>query len=91
MRDEREGADIVMVKPCYPYLDVVRDAKELIPNLPLAIYQVSGEYAMLCHAASNGVFSLRDGVLESLVGARRAGATILITYFTPQLLDWLSE
>lgn len=72
-------------------MDIVRDAKEIVPNLPIAIYQVSGEYAMLCHAASNGVLSLKDGVMESLVGARRAGATILITYFTPQVLDWLSQ
>jgi porphobilinogen synthase len=90
-RDAKEGADIVMVKPAYPYLDIVRDAKELCPDLPIAIYQVSGEYAMLYHAAENGVFSLKEGVMESLLSARRAGATVLITYFTPLVLDWLSS
>ncbi|KAJ3196666.1 hypothetical protein HK101_008120 [Irineochytrium annulatum] len=89
IRDAAEGADIVMVKPGYPYLDIVRDAKELLPDLPLAIYQVSGEYAMIWHAAQNGVFDLRAGVLEATQSALRAGANIIITYYTPQLLDWL--
>lgn len=72
-RDIREGADMLMVKPAYPYLDIVRDGKELAPNLPMAIYQVSGEYAMLWHAANNGVFKLKDGVVEALESALRAG------------------
>jgi len=91
IRDAGEGADIAMVKPAYPYLDIVRDAKELVPDLPLAIYQVSGEYAMLWHSAQAGVFDLKTAVLESLEGALRAGANILITYYTPNLLDWLDE
>ncbi|TPX67947.1 porphobilinogen synthase [Spizellomyces sp. 'palustris'] len=91
IRDAGEGADIIMVKPGCPYLDIVRDAKELLPDLPLAIYQVSGEYAMLWHAAQNGVFELRAGVMESLQAALRAGANILITYYTPLLLDWLED
>ncbi|KAJ3255934.1 hypothetical protein HK103_005850 [Boothiomyces macroporosus] len=91
VRDAAEGADMVMVKPGYPYLDIVRDAKELVPDLPIAIYQVSGEYAMIWHAAQNNVFQLKDGVIESLESGMRAGANILITYFTPQLLDWLDE
>ncbi|KAI8998202.1 hypothetical protein BC832DRAFT_561591 [Gaertneriomyces semiglobifer] len=91
IRDANEGADMVMVKPGYPYLDIVRDAKELLPDLPLAIYQVSGEYAMLWHAANNGVVDLKAGVLESLEAALRAGANILITYYTPELLDWIQE
>jgi porphobilinogen synthase len=91
LRDQAEGADILMIKPGYPYLDIVRDAKELCPNLPIAIYQVSGEYAMLWHAAQNKVFDLRVGVMESLESALRAGATILITYYTPFLLKWLED
>ncbi|KAL2919329.1 Aminolevulinate dehydratase [Polyrhizophydium stewartii] len=91
VRDVGEGADMLMVKPAYPYLDIVRDAKEIAPDLPLAIYQVSGEYAMLWHAAQHKVFDLRAGVMESLQSALRAGANILITYYTPLILDWLSE
>ncbi|KAJ3341476.1 hypothetical protein HDU91_000708 [Kappamyces sp. JEL0680] len=91
LRDSQEGADVLMVKPGYPYLDIVRDAKELCPDHPIAIYQVSGEYAMLYHAAQSGVVSMKDGVMESLVSARRAGATILISYFTPLVLEWLAS
>ncbi|KAJ3054357.1 hypothetical protein HK097_002021 [Rhizophlyctis rosea] len=89
IRDAAEGADILMVKPAYPYLDIVREGKELVPDLPMAIYQVSGEYAMLWHSAKAGVFDLKAAVFESLEGAVRAGANILITYYTPWLLDWL--
>jgi porphobilinogen synthase len=87
-RDIEEGADMVMVKPGGPYLDIVRDCKERV-NVPIAIYQVSGEYAMLYHAAAAGSFKLDEAVLESLVCMRRAGATILITYFAPLVLDLL--
>jgi len=87
-RDVEEGADILMVKPGSFYLDLVRDAKDRY-NLPVAIYQVSGEYAMLYHGAQAGAFSLKDGVMESLLCARRAGANIIISYFTPHVLDWL--
>lgn len=87
-RDVREGADFVMVKPGGPYLDLVRDIKNTV-RVPVACYQVSGEYAMLWHAAQAGAFDLRAAVLESLTGMRRAGADILITYFAPQVLDWL--
>ncbi|KAJ1957441.1 Aminolevulinate dehydratase [Dispira parvispora] len=89
LRDVREGADSIIVKPGMPYLDIVRDAKELCPDLPISVYQVSGEYAMLWHAAANGVFDLRAAVLESLQGMLRAGADIILTYYTPELLDWL--
>ena len=68
----------MMVKPGYPYLDIVRDAKELLPDLPLAIYQVSGEYAMLWHAAEKNVFTLKDGVFESLESGIRAGKIIFL-------------
>lgn len=73
VRDAGEGADFLMVKPGYPYLDIVRDAKELVPDIPLAIYQVSGEYAMLWHAAQNNVVDLKAAVMESIESGIRAG------------------
>ncbi|XP_064616566.1 delta-aminolevulinic acid dehydratase-like [Liolophura sinensis] len=90
-RDVAEGADMLMVKPGMAYLDIVKMTKDKYPTHPLAIYQVSGEYAMLYHAAQNGAFDLKTVVLEVLQGMRRAGADIIITYFTPQLLDWLHQ
>lgn len=90
-RDVQEGADMLMVKPGGPFLDIIKEVKQHFPHHPLAVYQVSGEYAMLWHAARANAFELRSAVLESLVGMRRAGADVLITYFTPQLLDWLKE
>ncbi|MEM1444955.1 MAG: porphobilinogen synthase [Planctomycetota bacterium] len=88
--DEAEGADLVMVKPAGPYLDVVRAVREHT-NLPVAAYQVSGEYLMLKAAAASGWLDERDTVLESLVGIRRAGANMIFTYFAPQVAAWLSE
>jgi len=90
-RDVKEGADMLMVKPGGPFLDIIKEVKQHFPHHPLAVYQVSGEYAMLWHAARANAFDLRTAVIESLIGMRRAGADILITYFTPQLLDWLKE
>ena len=90
-RDASEGADMLMVKPGGPFLDIIKEVKQRFPHHPLAVYQVSGEYAMLWHAAHAGAFDLRPAVIESLMGMRRAGADILITYYTPQLLDWLKE
>ncbi|XP_062509898.1 delta-aminolevulinic acid dehydratase-like [Corticium candelabrum] len=90
-RDLQEGADMVMVKPGMPYLDICRQIKDKFSHIPLAIYQVSGEFAMLHHGASAGAFSLKAAVMESLQGMLRAGVDIVITYFTPQLLDWMSE
>ncbi|XP_064165316.1 delta-aminolevulinic acid dehydratase isoform X1 [Anguilla rostrata] len=90
-RDVREGADILMVKPGLPYLDIVREVKNKHPNHPLAVYNVSGEFAMLWHGAQAGAFVLRTAVLESMTAFRRAGADIIITYYTPQLLTWLKE
>ncbi|XP_065916888.1 delta-aminolevulinic acid dehydratase-like [Dysidea avara] len=88
-RDVAEGADMLMVKPGMPYLDIVRDVKNNYPYHPLAIYQVSGEYAMLYHGSQAGAFSLKTIVLESVEGMRRAGADIIISYYTPELLDWM--
>lgn len=90
-RDANEGADILMIKPGSMNLDIVKEASESFPQLPIAMYQVSGEYAMLIHASRAGAFDLKDAVLESLNAGIRAGARILITYFTPQVLDWLLE
>lgn len=90
-RDVKEGADILMVKPGLAYLDVVRMVKTKYPTHPLAIYQVSGEYAMIHHGAAAGAFSLKPMLLETLTSMRRAGADIIITYFTPLLLDWIKD
>ena len=80
-----------MVKPGGPYMDLIRDVKNILPNTPIAVYQVSGEYAMLWHAAQANAVDLKDAVLETCTGFRRAGATVIITYYAPRLLDWLNE
>lgn len=90
-RDVKEGADMLMVKPGMPYLDIIREVKENHPTHPLAVYHVSGEYAMLWHGAQAGAFDLHAAVMESMTSFRRAGADIIITYFVPQLLKWLKE
>ena len=91
MRDVQEGADIVMVKPAMPYLDMLSDARELAPDHPLACYHVSGEYAMLHAAANAKVGDLRAIVEESMTSMLRAGASLILTYFTPELLKWIDE
>jgi porphobilinogen synthase len=88
-RDLAEGADLIMVKPAGPYLDLVREARDRC-HVPIAAYQVSGEYAMYCHAAAAGAFELRTAVLEAVTGIRRAGADVVISYFTPQILHWIA-
>lgn len=90
-RDIGEGADIIMVKPASQYLDIISDAKEIGKDLPVAAYQVSGEYAMIHAAAKAGVFDLKTMAFESTEGILRAGATIVISYFTPSFLKWLSN
>jgi porphobilinogen synthase len=89
-RDVVEGADVVMVKPAGTYLDVISDAKQIARDLPVAAYQVSGEFAMIHAGAKAGVFDLRTMAFESTEGILRAGATIVISYFTPEFLEWLS-
>lgn len=89
IRDANEGADIIMVKPAMPYLDIIADATQLAPNHPLACYQVSGEFAMIHAGAAAGVYSLRAMAFESVESMLRAGATLILTYFTPEFLDWL--
>uniref|UniRef100_A0A671XZT0 Delta-aminolevulinic acid dehydratase n=1 Tax=Sparus aurata TaxID=8175 RepID=A0A671XZT0_SPAAU len=90
-RDVKEGADMLMVKPGLPYLDIVREVKDKFPSHPLAVYNVSGEFAMMWHGAQAGAFDLRAAVMEAMTAFRRAGADIIITYYTPQLLGWLKE
>jgi porphobilinogen synthase len=86
-----EGADIIMVKPALPYLDILSEAREMACNHPLAAYQVSGEYAMVVAGAEAGVYNLKDMAFETVGSMLRAGATLVLTYFTPQFLDWLDE
>jgi porphobilinogen synthase len=88
--DEAEGADIIMVKPAGPYLDVIRAVREATP-LPVAAYQVSGEYAMLKAASERGWLDERKVVLESLIAIRRAGADVILSYFAPEAAAWLRE
>jgi porphobilinogen synthase len=88
-RDVTEGADIIMVKPALPYLDILADASQLAPDYPLAAYQVSGEYAMVVAGARAGVYDLRAMAFETTESIVRAGATLILSYFTPQFLDWL--
>ena len=83
--DENEGADILMVKPAGFYLDIIRDLREST-NLPVAAYQVSGEYAMIKAAASYGWLDNNAAILESLTSIKRAGAEIILSYFTQEIL-----
>ena len=87
--DIDEGADIVMVKPAMAYLDIVRAAADVSP-VPVAAYQVSGEYAMICAAADKGWIDLRTVALETLTGIRRAGADIVLTYWAADVASWLA-
>jgi len=88
-RDAAEGADIIMIKPALPYLDIIADAAQIVPDHPLACYQVSGEFAMVHAGAKAGVYDLRAMAFESVDSMIRAGATLILTYFTPEFLDWL--
>lgn len=88
--DVLEGADIVMVKPALPYLDVLARVRDRF-ELPIAAYNVSGEYAMLKAAAANGWLDERRATLETLTGIRRAGADIIITYHALDAARWLAE
>ncbi len=89
-RDVEEGADIVMVKPAGTALDIIAAARARI-DLPLAAYQVSGEYASIVAAAGNGWLDRRAGALETLTAIRRAGADVIITYFAAEAAAWLSD
>jgi porphobilinogen synthase len=88
--DIEEGADMVMIKPGMPYLDIVRRVKERF-GIPTFVYQVSGEYAMLMAAAKNGWLDERACILESLISIKRAGADAILTYFAERAAGWLKE
>ncbi|OLD98922.1 MAG: delta-aminolevulinic acid dehydratase [Actinobacteria bacterium 13_1_20CM_4_69_9] len=87
-QDVAEGADVLMVKPALPYLDVIRAARERF-DLPLAAYNVSGEYAMVKAAAAKGFLDERQAALESLTAIKRAGADLVVSYWTKELASWL--
>ncbi len=86
--DEEEGADMVMVKPAGPYLDIISRVRAAT-NLPVAAYQVSGEYLMIKSASAGGWLDEKSVVLESLTGIKRAGADMILTYFAKQAATWL--
>jgi porphobilinogen synthase len=88
--DVAEGADILMVKPALPYLDIISDIRSNY-SLPVAAYQVSGEYAMIHAAAQNGWVDLERVALESLTSIKRAGADMIVTYFAKDAVQWLSD
>jgi len=87
--DLAEGADIIMVKPAMAYLDIVRAAAD-ISEVPVAAYQVSGEYSMISAAAANGWIDLPTVALETLTGIRRAGADVVLTYWAAEVAGWLA-
>ncbi|MEM7344760.1 MAG: porphobilinogen synthase [Chloroflexota bacterium] len=89
--DLAEGADIIMVKPALAYLDVIRQAKDRFPDLPLAAYNVSGEYSMIKAAAQLGWLDEKRVALESLTAIKRAGADIILSYWAKTVAQWLAE
>lgn len=90
LMDIEEGADIIMIKPALAYLDVLREAAQRT-DYPLAVYNVSGEYAMVKAAAANGWIDEQKIVMENLLGMKRAGAKIIITYHALDAAAWLKE
>ena len=89
--DLAEGADLIIVKPALAYLDVIRRARDTFPGVPLAAYNVSGEFSMVKAAAQRGWVDQRAIVLETLTAIHRAGAGIILTYWAKDVADWLSE
>ena len=87
--DVEEGADLVMVKPAGPYLDIIRQVRDAV-NLPVVAYQVSGEFSLIKAAAERGWIDERAAALETLTGIKRAGADLIITYFAPKMAEWLA-
>ena len=90
LMDEQEGADILMVKPGMPYLDVLSTLRQK-SDLPLAVYQISGEYAMIRLAAEAGAIDYKSAMMESLIGFKRAGADMILTYSACDVAGWLQE
>lgn len=87
--DIDEGADLIMVKPAMNYLDIICQLKQQYPEIPLAAYQVSGEYAMLKFAAKQGLVNEEQAMVESLIAIKRAGADLIISYFAKDIARWL--
>jgi porphobilinogen synthase len=87
--DLAEGADLIMVKPALPYLDIIRQARDLFPGVPLAAYNVSGEFSMVKAAAQRGWIDEKAVALEMLTAIRRAGASIILTYWAKDAARWL--
>lgn len=92
-RDLAEGADAIMVKPAMWFMDVIKDAKQLAPDVPICAYQVSGEFAALHAAANAGIYDLKQATLESFDCLIRAGTGFILTYFCEQILmeGWLDQ
>lgn len=88
--DLDEGADLVMVKPGMPYLDIIKTAKEHF-NVPICAYQVSGEYAMLQSAIDNGFLEEKKAIMEALLCFKRAGTDAILTYYADRVTEWLSQ
>lgn len=88
--DVKQGADMVMVKPALAFLDIVRDVRERV-NRPIVAYSVSGEYSMMKVAASAGLINEQGLVMESLIGMKRAGADLIITYYAKEVAAWLRK
>jgi porphobilinogen synthase len=88
--DVEEGADLVMVKPAGPYLDVIRQVRDAV-SVPVVAYQVSGEFSLIKAAAERGWIDEKAAVFETLTGIHRAGADLIITYWAPDMARWLSE
>ncbi|MDX2246388.1 MAG: porphobilinogen synthase [Bacteroidia bacterium] len=90
LSDIEEGADIVMVKPALPYLDIIQRVRQQV-SVPIAAYQVSGEYAMIKAAAERGWVNEKDAIFETLTAIKRSGADLIATYFAPQILSFLKH
>ena len=89
--DIKEGADMIIIKPGMPYLDMLTRLKDRFEGTPLVAYQVSGEFAMIKAAAKQGALDERAAVLESMLCFKRAGADMMITYFAKELAQWLAD
>ena len=90
LMDIEEGADIVMVKPALSYLDIIREIKNEI-QIPLAAYQVSGEYAMIKAASANGWINEENAILETITSIKRAGADLIVTYFAKDIIQLINR
>ena len=88
--DVEEGADLVMVKPAGPYLDIIRQVRDSV-NVPVVAYQVSGEFSIIKAAAERGWIDEKTAVFETLTGIHRAGADLIITYWAPAMARWLNS